>query len=150
MKESEIKINNGKKENTKIKLKDSYREFKYLIDNINNQSNFKVKLIYLDLYLNVFAPKSEIIEKLDILMNTVENNKKDFINNKNELEKTKDELEKTKNELEKTKNELNKTNADLANTKNELDKTNENVNYLVDYIKTSNPNFSLKNVNSTH
>lgn len=61
------------KENTHIKkdgeqkLFYSYRKFNYLINNINNETNFKVKIVYLDLYLNVLAPKSEIVKKLDDL-----------------------------------------------------------------------------------
>lgn len=41
--------------------------YNYLINNINRKTNFKVKLIYLDLYFNVIAPKSEILNKVDII-----------------------------------------------------------------------------------
>lgn len=60
----------------------SYRKFRYLIDSINKGTNFKIKIIYLDLYLNVLAPKSEIVDKLDNLNNRVSTME-------NELEKTK-------------------------------------------------------------
>ena len=49
----------------------SYQKFRYLIDSINKGTNFKIKIIYLDLYLNVLAPKSEIVDKLDNLNNRV-------------------------------------------------------------------------------
>ena len=60
----------------------SYRKFRYLIDSINKGTNFKIKIIYLDLYLNVLAPKSEIVDKLDNLNNRVSTME-------NELEETK-------------------------------------------------------------
>lgn len=86
--ETEPKNSNIKKDKANSKLFNSYREFKYLIDNINNESNFKVKLIYLDLYLNVFASKNEI-DKLDNLMNTVKSNKEEITEIKAELAGTK-------------------------------------------------------------
>lgn len=52
--------------------------YNYLINNINRKTNFKVKLIYLDLYFNVIAPKSEILNKVDIWIITVENNKNEI------------------------------------------------------------------------
>ena len=35
-----------------MKLIYGYKKFKYLIENINLEKNFKVKLVYFDLYLN--------------------------------------------------------------------------------------------------
>ena len=49
-----------KKDKSDVKLIYSYKKLSYLIDNINRENNFKVKLIYLDLYLNVLTPKCEI------------------------------------------------------------------------------------------
>ena len=46
-----------------------------MIENINLEKNFKDKLIYLDLYLNLLTPKSEIMNKLDDLTKTIEDTK---------------------------------------------------------------------------
>ena len=48
-----------KKDKSNVKLIYSYKKLSYLIDNINRENNFKVKLVYLDLYLNVLTPKCE-------------------------------------------------------------------------------------------
>ena len=73
---NEIKVSSSGREIEKDKkLLDSYSLFKYLIENINLEKNFKDKLIYLDLYLNLLTPKSEIMNKLDDLTKTIEDTK---------------------------------------------------------------------------
>jgi len=118
------------------KLFNSYREFKHLILKINEENNFKVKLIYLDLYLNVLAPKCEIIEKFDKL-----NKKIDEIKNEvNNLKRPKYEVEI---ELEITKSKLEKTESKLQKTESELEKTKK---LLINYIHIKDPDFKLEDL----
>ena len=56
----------------------SYKELNYLITNINKENNCIVKVIYLDAYLNMAAPKCELVKemtklskKLDIIINYI-------------------------------------------------------------------------------
>ena len=73
---NEIKVSSSGREIEKDKkLLDSYSLFKYLIENINLEKNFKAKLIYLGLYLNLLTPKSEIMDKLDDLTKTIADTK---------------------------------------------------------------------------
>ena len=73
-KENNLELSGNEKESDNTKLFYSYKKFKYLIENINLEKNFKVKSVYFDLYLNVLAPKSVIIEKLDKISNTIVDN----------------------------------------------------------------------------
>ena len=114
--ESEIKINHKKKADETLLL--SYKKFNYLIDNINNQTNFKVKLVYLDLYLNVLAPKCEIISHIDKLMSEVNNNKR----------------------------EITESNNKISSIEGELQETKMIINALVEEVKKNNPNFRLENL----
>ena len=83
-------------------------------------------LIYLDLYLNVVAPKWEILKKFK------------------ELNK---EINETKTELSNTKEELSNTQSELSNTKNDLSSTNQNlqnqINVLAEELCKINPNFDM-------
>ena len=115
--------NKEKKKETDQKIFEAYRKFRFFIENINGTENFKLKLIYLDLYLNVIAPKSDIISQINELKATIT-----AIGN-----------EKMKNELDNTKEELFKT-------KEELKKTNEKLDFLVDYIKKKDPNFEIEKI----
>ena len=110
-------------------IENSFRKFQYLIENINKEKNFKVKLIYFDLYLNVTAPKSEIIKQIDDL-------KKIILINEAKLNKTNEELNKTNEELDKTNEELDKT----KNKMLEMDKT---IMALVNHIRKNDPNFKI-------
>lgn len=85
-KNEEEKKKTQKSKKGEPKLFYSYRKFRHLINNINMETNFKIKIIYLDLYLNVLAPKCEIVAKLDNL-----NNKLSAMGN--ELEETKRTLD---------------------------------------------------------
>ena len=122
------------------KLKDSYSEFKYLIENINLEKNFKAKSIYLDLYLNLFAPKSEILNKLDDLTKIIINN------NTNNNENTKIELSETKNKISLMEKELTDYKNRLALSEMKNARTNSIVNSLVEYIKQKDPNFNIENL----
>ena len=133
---SDMSGSNDEKKNIQIKkegkqkLLYSYRKFKYLIDNINEETNFKVILIYLDLYLNVLAPKTEIVDKLEYL-----NNKISTIGN---------ELVDTKTKLNNTEEKLNNTEKKLNNTTEKLAETKRTVEMLVKYIQNKDPNFKME------
>ena len=120
------------------KLKDSYSEFKYLIENINLEKNFKAKSIYLDLYLNLLAPKSEILNKLDDLTKIIINN------NTNYNENTKIELSETKNKISLMEKELTDYKNRLALSEMKNARTNSIVKSLVEYIKQKDPNFKME------
>lgn len=80
------------KKKEKNQLENSYRKFQYLIENINKEKNFKLKLIYLNLYLNVIDPKSEIIKQIDDLKKAISSNKEKITITNNELKTTKEDL----------------------------------------------------------
>ena len=107
-----------------VKINNSYKQFKYLINNINDQKNFIVKLIYLKLYLNVVAPKCEILKKIQQL---------------NQM------INETKKELSKTKEELNKTRK-IFSLKNS--KLQNQIDFLADELHKINPNFDINKFKS--
>ena len=113
-----------------IKLFNSYKEFKYLISNINNETNFKVKLVYLDLYLNVFTPKKEIANQIDTLINTVKNITKKISENEQEFSEYK-----------------STTDQKFSNTINNF---NMKIQALVNFIQKDHPNFTFENLEPPH
>ena len=119
--------------NTKeaVKINYSYKQFQYLINNINAQKNFIVKLIYLELYLNFVGPKCEILNEFRQL------NQK--------MTETNSELIATKNELSKTKEELNKTRK-IFSLKNS--KLQNQIDFLADELHKINPNFDINKFKS--
>ena len=128
--------------NTKeaVKINYSYKQFQYLINNINAQKNFIVKLIYLDLYLNVVAPKCEILNEFRQLNQKITETNSELIATKNELSKTNSVLILTTNELSKTKEELIKT-------KNDFSLQNSNLQHQIDFLAAEllkiNPKFDI-------
>ena len=119
--------------NTKeaVKINYSYKQFQYLINNINAQKNFIVKLIYLDLYLNVVAPKCEILK---------------------EFRQLNQKITETNSELIATKNELSKTKEELIKTKNDFSLQNSNLQHQIDFLAAEllkiNPKFDITQFNS--
>jgi hypothetical protein len=84
----------SKKVSKDHKLLKSYKEFNYLITNINKENNFIVKLIYLDTYLNMVTPKCELVKemtklskKLNIIMNYLSKKDPNFMNSLIDSEK---------------------------------------------------------------
>ena len=71
---------------------DGYKKLHCLIDKINDEKNCKVKLIYLDTYINLFAPKNIIINKID----SMSENLKKIIDKDTNMGK---ELKETKKDL---------------------------------------------------
>ena len=115
---------NIKTKDITVKINNSYKQFKYLINNINDQKNFIVKLIYHELYLNVVAPKCEILKKIQQL---------------NQM------INETKKELSKTKEELNKTRK-IFSLKNS--KLQNQIDFLADELHKINPNFDINKFKS--
>jgi len=103
------------KYNKKDILMDGYKKLHCLIDKINDEKNCKVKLIYLDTYINLFAPKNIIINKID----SMSENLKKIIDKDANMEK----------ELKKTESLLNETNVKF--------------NILLEFIKEKFPEFNL-------
>ena len=112
--------------NTKeaVKINYSYKQFQYLINNINAQKNFIVKLIYLDLYLNVVAPKCEILKKIQQLNQMINETKK--------------ELSKTKEELNKFKKNFSLKNSNFQSQ----------IDFLAAELHKINPNFDINKFKS--
>ena len=121
-------------------LDNSYRQFEYLIEKVNEEGNLKVKLIYLDLYLNVIAPKSEIIKQIDDLKNIILSNEEKITQTNNKLTLTNNELIRTNNELTRTNNELNNK---LTQTNDEMLKMKNTIKALVEHIRKNNPDFNI-------
>ena len=72
----------------------SYKELNYLITNINKENNCIVKVIYLDTYLNMAAPKCELVKemtklsnKLDIIINYISKKDPNFMDSLVDSEK---------------------------------------------------------------
>ena len=114
-------------------LDNSYRQFEYLIEKVNEKGNLKVKSIYLDLHLNVIAPKSEIIKQIDDLKNII-------LSNEEKITQTNNELIRTNNELTRTNNELNNK---LTQTNDEMLKMKNTIKALVEHIRKNNPDFNI-------
>jgi hypothetical protein len=114
--EDELKSKNDiVKYNKNDLLMDGYKKLHYLIDKINDEKNCKVKLIYLDTYINLFTPKNIIINKID----SMSENLKKIIDKDANMEK----------ELKKTESLLNETNVKF--------------NILLEFIKEKFPEFNL-------
>ena len=124
-KENNLALSGNEKEGD-TKLIYGYKKFKYLIENINLEKNFKVKLVYFDLYLNLREPKSDIMKKLDIISKTVTNNMTSINNKINSLE---DKLDITHTQ-----------------TKGELTKLKKVINSLVEYIHQKDSDFTIENL----
>ena len=107
-----------------VKINNSYKQFKYLINNINDQKNFIVKLIYLELYLNAIAPKCEILKKIQQLNQMINETKK--------------ELSKTKEELNKFKKNFSLKNSNLQSQ----------IDFLAAELHKINPNFDINKFKS--
>ena len=138
--ENEHESSNPKKKKEKELLDNSYRQFEYLIEKVNEEGNLKVKLIYLDLYLNVIAPKSEIIKQIDDLKNIILSNEEKITQTNNKLTQTNNELIRTNNELTRTNNELNNK---LTQTNDEMLKMKNTIKALVEHIRKNNPDFNI-------
>ena len=121
-------------------LDNSYRQFEYLIEKVNEKGNLKVKSIYLDLHLNVIAPKSEIIKQIDDLKNIILSNEEKITQTNNKLTQTNNELIRTNNELTRTNNELNNK---LTQTNDEMLKMKNTIKALVEHIRKNNPDFNI-------
>ena len=124
-KENNLALSGNEKEGD-TKLIYGYKKFKYLIENINLEKNFKVKLVYFDLYLNLREPKSDIMKKLDIISKTVTYNMTSINNKINSLE---DKLDIT-----------------YTQTKGELTKLKKVINSLVEYIHQKDSDFTIENL----
>ena len=124
-KENNLALSGNEKEGD-TKLIYGYKKFKYLIENINLEKNFKVKLVYFDLYLNLRESKSDIMRKLDIISKTVTNNMTSINNKINSLE---DKLDITHTQ-----------------TKGELTKLKKVINSLVEYIHQKDSDFTIENL----
>ena len=124
-KENNLALSGNEKEGD-TKLIYGYKKFKYLIENINLEKNFKVKLVYFDLYLNLREPKSDIMKKIDIISKTVTNNMTSINNKINSLE---DKLDITHTQ-----------------TKGELTKLKKVINSLVEYIHQKDSDFTIENL----
>ena len=124
-KENNLALSGNEKEGD-TKLIYGYKKFKYLIENINLEKNFKVKLVYFDLYLNLREPKSDFMKKLDIISKTVTNNMTSINNKINSLE---DKLDITHTQ-----------------TKGELTKLKKVINSLVEYIHQKDSDFTIENL----
>ena len=64
----------------------AFKELNYLIENINHENNFIVKVIYLDTYQNMISPKCELVkemqklnEKVNFIMEFLSRKYPDFI-----------------------------------------------------------------------
>ena len=119
--QNEVK-NNEIKENKEIEVKGkknkkSFKEsvmenlpyLNYLINQINKENNWTVKIIYLDLYLDLIVPNCVIAENLNLINEEINALKEKFngMNISNKLSDTKEENTILKNEINtlKEKNE---------------------------------------------
>ena len=110
----------GKK--NKKSLKESIMEnlpyLNYLINQINKENNWTVKIIYLDLYLDLIVPNCVIAENLNLINKEINTLKEKFngMNVSNKLSDKKEENTILKNEI----NTLKEKNEDLEKQINEI------------------------------
>ena len=133
----DINLNNIESEKNKDdNLMHGYQKLNYLIKKINMENNCKVKVIYLDTYINILTPKNIIINKIDFMTDYL----KVIANNDEKIE---NELKETKKNLQISIESNVKTNDELNTTKNKLNETKNVVDILVKFIKEKFPDFSL-------
>ena len=113
-----------------------YQKLNYLIKKINMENNCKVKVIYLDTYINILTPKNIIINKIDFMTDYL----KVIANNDEKME---NDLKETKKNLQISIESNVKTNDELQKTANKLNETKNVVDILVKFIKEKFPDFSL-------
>ena len=82
----ENKIQESSNSNDEKKDFNAFKELNYLIENINQEDNFIVKVIYIDTYMNEVTPKCELVkemqklnEKVNFLMEFLSSKYPDFI-----------------------------------------------------------------------
>ena len=116
IKENNLAISGNEKEGV-IKIFYSYEIFKYLIEKINLEKNFKVKLVYFELYSNLRETKCDIMSKLDNISKAVT-----------------DKINLLEDKLDSTNTQ----------TKNELAELKKVINSLVEYIHQKDPDFNIE------
>ena len=128
------------KNKSDAKLTYSYKKLSYLIDNINSENNFKVKLIYLDLYLNVLTPKCEIKQTLENLnKNLTDANEKIVILNAN--------LADANEKIVILNANLTDANEKIVKLEKEQNNTKYLMNILVQHIQKLDPTFDTEKFN---
>ena len=110
----------------------------YLINQINKENNWTVKIIYLDLYLDLIVPNCVIAENLNLINEEINALKEKFngMNISNKLSDTKEENTILKNEI----NTLKEKNEGLEKRINEITeflRNHFNENDLPDILKHS-------------
>ena len=122
-------------------LINAYKKLNYLIENINKNEKCKVKLLYLDVYLNFVTPKCLIIQKLDDINKTLIS----YDRKLESLKKENDEIKNDNKELKKDSQEIKDENAEIKKDNQELKKDNqelkEKVKTLIQFIKSKFPEF---------
>ena len=110
----------------------------YLINQINKENNWTVKIIYLDLYLDLIVPNCVIAENLNLINEEINALKEKFngMNISNKLSDKKEENTILKNEI----NTLKEKNEGLEKRINEITeflRNHFNENDLPDILKHS-------------
>ena len=143
-KEIEVKGKKNKK-SFKESVMENLPYLNYLINQINKENNWTVKIIYLDLYLDLIVPNCVIVENLNLINKEINALKEKFngMNISNKLSDKKEENTILKNEI----NTLKEKNEGLEKRINEIvssyDKITEflrnhfNENVLPDILKHS-------------
>ena len=136
-KEIEVKGKKNKK-SFKESVMENLPYLNYLINQINKENNWTVKIIYLDLYLDLIVPNCVIAENLNLINEEINALKEKFngMNISNKLSDTKEENTILKNEI----NTLKEKNEGLEKRINEITeflRNHFNENDLPDILKHS-------------
>ena len=113
-------------------LVNSFKSFNYLLENINKEDNCKVILVYLDTYLNMITPKCFLLQKLDDIINGIQNVME---NNNHENKEIKFQQQVQKNEIIKQKDYVKSLETQIQNQKDYAENLEIQIKKQKDYAE---------------
>lgn len=105
----------------------------YLINQINKENNWTVKIIYLDLYFDLVVPNFVITENLNLINNDINNLKQ----KNDDLEKKINEIatEKKENTILENKNDNIIEQNEISHLKEQIKDLNSKYNKMIEFMK---------------
>lgn len=105
----------------------------YLINQINKENNWTVKIIYLDLYFDLVVPNFVIAENLNLINNDINNLKQ----KNDDLEKKINEIatEKKENTILENKNDNIIEQNEISHLKEQIKDLNSKYNKMIEFMK---------------
>lgn len=105
----------------------------YLINQINKENNWTVKIIYLDLYFDLVVPNFVITENLNLINNDINNLKQ----KNDDLEKKINEIatEKKENTILENKNDNIIEQNEISHVKEQIKDLTSKYNKMIEFMK---------------